>query len=139
MKAMVDRARREAHTPPNFPRKLILLVEDDLSVRLITRRFLEDDRYEVLVADGPLQALSILDKTSPRVDLLLTDIVMPGMNGRQLAELVRRREPDVKVLFTTGYVEDTIARYGVDRRACSVLQKPFSRWTLSTTVRSVLA
>lgn len=117
----------------------LLLVEDDAGVRLLTKRLLESAGYRVLAVSHPAEALLLLER-SDEVDLLVTDIVMPGFSGRRLAELVQRRNPRVKVLFLSGYPQ-AIARALVSAGNPGTwlfVQKPFTVADLSDMVREAL-
>ncbi len=83
-------------------------------------------------------ALKMLEGCTENIHLMLTDVVMPGMNGRELAQRVRRQRPNIRVLFMSGYTEETMATHGILQTEMSLLQKPFSQETLATRIRSVL-
>jgi len=93
--------------------------------------------YQVLEADGGAAALRILD-THPEIDLLFTDVVMPEINGRKLADEALKRRPDLKVLFTTGYTRNAIVHNGVLDAGVFLIGKPFSLEELAARVREVL-
>jgi signal transduction histidine kinase/CheY-like chemotaxis protein len=114
----------------------VLLVEDDDAVRALVSRVLETDGYRVLAAETPHDALATLE--TAHVDLVITDVVMPGMGGRDLAEAVRARLPNVKVLFMSGYTADEILRRGVQEDEVDFLHKPFSNATLSAKVGELI-
>jgi PAS domain S-box-containing protein len=118
--------------------EVILLVEDEPAVQLLERRVLEMGGYEVLVASSGEEALRILDAHTGRVDLLVTDVVMPGMSGRELAEHVALRRPGLRNLFLSGYTPDEVLRQGVRAEEAQFLQKPFTPSGLLTKVRDVL-
>ena len=118
----------------------ILLVEDEAPVRTVTRQLLERNGYTVLeAADGPT-ALSMLDGNGAgtHVDLLLTDVVMPGMSGRELAEHLRKSRPKLRVLFMSGYTDDAVVRHGMLEPGLAYLEKPFRPPALLRKVREVL-
>ena len=117
--------------------EVILVVEDDDSVRRVAVEALTDLGYTVVSAPGGKQALTEL-QTLPRVDLLFTDIVMPGMNGRQLAEASQRIKPQLKVLYTTGYTRNAIVHNGMLDPGIALLAKPFALHDLAVKVRKVL-
>jgi CheY-like chemotaxis protein len=94
--------------------------------------------YSVIVAANGAEALARLDDHAGDIDLLLTDVVMPGMSGRDLAAVVRERCPDTRVLFMSGYAEDAVASHGVLQPGTALLEKPFTAVSLGTTVRAVL-
>jgi CheY-like chemotaxis protein len=114
-----------AGAPPSGKGQLVLVVEDDDDVRRLTVDILIELGYSILSANGPVQALSLLDK-HPNIVLLMTDGVMPGMNGRKLAEEALRRRPDLKVLFTTGYTRNAIVHNGTLDDGVELIVKPFS-------------
>jgi PAS domain S-box-containing protein len=125
--------------PPVRGRETILLVEDEPNLRELTARLLTDLGYRVLSAPGPLEALALCDDPSGGpIDLLLTDVVMPEMNGRQLADQVRSQSSGTRVLFMSGYTQDAVAERGVDTAGMPFLAKPFSLAALSARVREVL-
>jgi signal transduction histidine kinase/CheY-like chemotaxis protein len=114
----------------------ILVVEDDRNVREMTAESLRELGYSVLqAADGP-EALNLLE--NERVDLIFTDIVMPQMNGRQLADAVTEKWPDIRILYTTGYTRNAIVHNGVLDHGVSLLAKPFSLEQLAHKVREAL-
>jgi signal transduction histidine kinase/CheY-like chemotaxis protein len=115
----------------------ILVVEDDDHVRKMTVESLCELGYTVLEAAGGAEALEQLEKR-PSVDLIFTDIVMPQMNGRQLADLIAEKWPDVRVLYTTGYTRNAIVHNGVLDHGVSLLTKPFSLGQLAHKIREVL-
>jgi PAS domain S-box-containing protein len=115
----------------------VLVVEDDASVRDVTVRALRDAGYRLLVASSGAEALSLLRSTPFRPDLVVTDVVMPGMNGRELADRIRERLPAVAVLFVSGYTPETIAPQGVQSDG-AFLAKPFTGSTLLAKVRATL-
>ncbi len=116
----------------------ILLVEDDPAVRSLAVLSLKHAGYDVLEAFAGAAALDIVDERQGRIDLLLTDVVMPGMSGRQLAEAVKERYPAMKVLFMSGYTDDSVVRDGILGAEINFLQKPFTPGSLARKVREVL-
>jgi PAS domain S-box-containing protein len=119
----------------------ILLVEDEEQVRLIATRVLERQGYRVHAFGDPATVLAELENPSfmnePRT-LLITDVVMPGINGRALAEEVQALRPGIRVLFTSGYTEDVVVRHGVMARDIEFLPKPYTLDALARRVREVL-
>ncbi len=116
----------------------ILVVEDYPELRLLARRMLERAGYAVLVAGDGGEALRLLEHHRGKVDLLLTDVVMPGIGGRELAAHVLKEHPEIKVLYTSGYTDDAIVRHGVHADAAHFLNKPYSHEDLTRAVRTVL-
>jgi len=116
----------------------ILLAEDAAAVRVAARQILERLGYTVLEAPTGRDALSIASKRLSPIHLLLTDVVMPEMSGRELTEQFARLRPDAKVLYMSGYTDDAIVRHGILRPGIEYLQKPFSPDTLARKVREVL-
>jgi len=116
----------------------VLLVEDAAPVRTLARRSLEARGYRVLeAADGP-SALQLSARHLEGIDILVTDVVMPGMSGRELAERLAPERPSMKVLYTSGYTDDAMVRQGVLSAGVAFLQKPFVPDTLARKVREVL-
>ncbi|HEX7622326.1 MAG TPA: ATP-binding protein [Anaeromyxobacteraceae bacterium] len=132
-----DRPARRAQPAPH-PSERILLVEDDDLVRDATTRALRRAGYEVTAADGGAAALALLANGRPSPQLLLTDVVMRGMNGRQVAEAVRRACPAIRILFMSGYAQDIIVHHGVVESGLDLLVKPFSNAVLLERVRAAL-
>ncbi len=115
----------------------LLVVEDEASVRELAVRLLRASGYEVIEAAGGEEALEALDEGP--VDLLLTDVVMAGMSGRELAERLTASRPELPVLFMSGYTDDIVVRHGVARDGRSFLPKPFTRETLLRAVSEAIA
>lgn len=115
----------------------VLVVEDEASVRRMVEKALRRQGYNVMVAASGMAALEMVDGGA-RPDLLLTDIVMPGMDGRQLSEKVQQSIPAVKVLYTSGYTDDALLKRGIRQAEVAFLPKPYSLETLATRVREVL-
>ena len=124
-----------------FPKgsETILLVEDDELVRDLATRLLEQQGYRVLKATNGQEALLVAkERVGETIHLLLADIVMPQMGGKELADWLKISRPNVKVLYTSGYADNTIVHHGVLDPGTHFLQKPFSLKTLSHKVREVL-
>jgi len=119
-------------------RETILLAEDEDAVREITAQLLEAFGYKVLKASSGEEALRLAERQHGQIHLLMTDVVMPGMGGRELADLLRAREPQLKVLFQSGYTDDAVVRYGVVHAEVTFLQKPFTPQALAEKVRQAL-
>lgn len=118
-------------------RETVLVVEDEAAVRAMSVDALSELGYRVLEADGAEAALRLLD-AHPEIALMFADVVMPGMNGRKLADEARRRRPDLKVLFTTGYTRNAVVHNGVLDAGVDLLGKPFTLEELGASVRAVL-
>jgi CheY-like chemotaxis protein len=116
----------------------ILLVEDAEPLRILAKEFLKDSGYKVLEAGNGSGAIQIARNSPGPIHLLLTDVVMPGMGGEQLAEQLLRIRPEMKVLYMSGYPNDGIVRSGVLTTGVALLEKPFTREILSRRVRQVL-
>jgi len=116
----------------------ILLVEDDQQVRELTHSILVARGYTVLVAENGPAAMKICEQQGKHLDLMLTDVVMPGISGREVASQISARWPKIKVLFMSGYTENSIVHHGVLDTGTSFLAKPFTPTALTDKVREVL-
>jgi len=116
----------------------ILLVEDDAGVRSLAMFTLRHCGYDVLEAVDGADALDVLNSRDGDVDLLLTDVVMPGISGRKVAEAAKASYPAIKVLYMSGYTDDSVVRHGVLQAEIAFLQKPFTPGSLVRKVREVL-
>lgn len=116
----------------------VLLVEDEESVRNLVAGMLREQGYQLLEAGGGTEALAVADKFPDDIDLLFTDVVMPEMGGRMLAERVLASRPNCKVIYASGYTGDAIVRHGVLDQKVAFLGKPFSHRQLAFKVREVL-
>jgi len=116
----------------------VLVVEDDDGVRKLTREFLKINGYTVLEARNGAEAIQIPARHPGPVDLLLTDVLMPGMNGREVAQQFVMLRPETKVLYMSGYTEDAITNLGILEPGVAFIEKPFSPDELANKVRSVL-
>ncbi len=130
-------------TQPGHPNRVpghetILLVEDDDAVRALTRSALESFGYTVLDAGSAAEAIRLCECHPGRIHLLLSDVVMPEMDGRQLAEKLLARNAAMKVLYLSGYTDDAIVRHGILAAETAFLQKPFTVTALAAKVRAVL-
>jgi len=117
----------------------ILLVEDEASLRELAKELLEEMGYTVLAAASPGEALAVCEKHAGAIDLLLTDVIMPVMSGKELSERIGSLKPGIKVLFTSGYTADVIAHRGVLEPDVRFLAKPFTLEALAREVRGALA
>ncbi len=129
----------EANEPePSCGAETVLLVEDEEAILRLGKMILEGYGYTVLVASSPTEALILAKEHQGPIHLLLTDVVMPGMNGKELKERITVIIPEIRVLFMSGYTADVIACHGVIEEDVQYLQKPFSVKTLAAKVREVL-
>jgi CheY-like chemotaxis protein len=129
-----------AHDSPVTARgaETVLLVEDDNAVRTVSRRMLESTGYRVLEARSGAEALGLLAHHSTPVDVVVTDVVMPEMSGRELVERLVATGVHCRVLFVSGYTEDTIIRHGELPAGTGFLEKPYTTATLAARVRQLL-
>jgi len=121
------------------PDATILLVEDDPAILAVIAEMLEGLGYDVVPAAGPREALAVAGAREAEVHLLVTDVVMPEMDGRTLAERLREQRPDLRVLFMSGYTADVIAHQGVLESGVHFLQKPFTIGSLAAAVQATLS
>ena len=131
-------ASKDQTAPVKGNNELILLVEDDEGVLMLAHRMLLHLGYQVLVADSPGNALDLASEHGDDIQLLLTDVVMPEMNGRELVERLQASNPKLKVLFMSGYSADVIAHRGVLDKGVNFIHKPFSTLDMSIALRRVL-
>ena len=114
------------------------MVEDQEAVRELTKTVLEAYGYHVFEATNGDEALAFVQQHPDEIHLLLTDVILPGMNGKDLSERLRRLRPNLKVLFTSGHTAEVVGRRGVAERDLAYLPKPVSPETLVAKVRDVL-
>ena len=114
------------------------MVEDEDAVRAIARATLARWGYRVLLAPDGAAALTLARRHHEPIDLLLTDVVMPGLHGRALAEALQRDRPSLRVLFMSGYTEDEVLHRGISTEALAFIAKPFTPDALAARVRAVL-
>jgi PAS domain S-box-containing protein len=124
--------------PPARGTETVLLVEDGELVRTLGRRALQALGYTVLVASNGSEALRAAQAHAGSIHLLVTDVVMPGISGRELAESLKLLRPEMRVLYMSGYTDDAILRHGVSQSVTAFLQKPFGPADLGRKVRDVL-
>ena len=132
-----------AHSPPEGIVRAgkpatVLVVDDDNAVRAVASKVLRRSGYEVLEASGGHDALRLARERGGAVDLLLTDVVMPEVGGRELSERMRAIYPGVRVLFMSAYTEDEVLLQGVEVAEVNLLLKPFNLESLTRYVRDVL-
>ncbi|MDE3036136.1 MAG: response regulator, partial [Nitrospirota bacterium] len=116
----------------------VLLVEDEEALRIVAQRILEQQGYSVVVASDGAEAIRAVERSRKRVDLLLTDVVMPGMSGLELAQRLAAVYPAMKVLYISGYPEGGITHHGVLDKGLAFLAKPFTPLMLLEKIRDVL-
>jgi PAS domain S-box-containing protein len=145
VKVFLPRIEQPAALDPETQKKTarrghetVLLVEDDDMVRNLVRETLERDGYTVIDANSPTEARRAADRHQGAINLLITDVIMPKTNGRELAEQLLKRRPNLKVLYMSGYTDSAIASSGVLQKEMSFLQKPFTPAALVNKVREVL-
>jgi two-component system cell cycle sensor histidine kinase/response regulator CckA len=131
-------AKREAHPTSNGGTETVLMVEDDFGVSKLISSSLRKSGYTVLEAIHGDQALEIVRHHHGSIHLLLTDVVMPGMNGRVLSERVAAIRPETRVLFMSGYSDDAVLRHGIQMASSQFIQKPFSIDELTLKIQEAL-
>ncbi len=134
----VPMTRAAVAEPAPSGTETILLVEDEASLRVMIREILESAGYEVLEGPTPEEALAAAGAHAATIHLVLTDVVLPRLSGRQVAEALRSSRPDVKVLFMSGYTDDAISHHGILDPGTHFIQKPFTTDGLLRRVRQVL-
>ena len=117
--------------------EVVLAVEDDALVQAYVVAQLRSLGYQVLTAASAAEALVIIESDA-RIDVLFTDVIMPGMNGRQLAEAAKKRRPELKVLFTSGYTENAIVHHGRLDPGVLLLAKPYRKSDLARMMRQAI-
>ncbi|MDP3911421.1 MAG: response regulator [Gemmatimonadales bacterium] len=136
--AVAEALSSAAATPVPRGTETVLLVEDSAAVRAVGKHVLERQGYTVLEAPNGEAALHLAGRHPGPIHLLLTDVVLPRLNGRQLAERIAASRPDTRVLYTSGYTDDSVVRHGILEGGVAYLQKPFSPDRLARKVREVL-
>jgi len=132
-----DRAEPSAPAQPGTG-QVVLVVEDEPALREVTRRTLAENGYQVVAAASGTEALSVLTSQLERVDLLLTDVIMPNMQGKELAAKVLALRPDTPVVFMSGYTQGLLGTQGVLEPGIHLIEKPFSEASLLTKLHQVL-
>ena len=117
----------------------VLVVEDENAVRELTVKMLRQLGYTVLTAASGAEAIEICQNPDSTISLLVTDVIMPSMSGRQLADRLLAMRPEIKVLYLSGYTEDTVSDHGVLEEGVNFLPKPFAREVLGRKIREILA
>ena len=128
----------QATEVPGGQGETILLVEDEPKLCMLCQKFLCDFGYTVLTAETPVEALALFSKHQKDIQLLLTDVIMPEMNGHQLAKRIQETQPDIKVLYMSGYEKGLLTDQGVLNKNSVLIIKPFSRTTLARKVHEML-
>jgi len=116
----------------------VLVVEDEEQILVLSKRILEQFGYRVLTARTPGDACRLVEEQEGDIHLLLTDVILPGMNGKELKERIETMRPGIKTVFMSGYTANAIARRGILEKGVAFLQKPFSLASLARKVRQVL-
>lgn len=124
--------------PAAIAGETVLLVEDEPAVRMLVLDLLKTLGYTALEAEDAKVALPLLE-SDQRIDLLITDVGLPGMNGRQLAEIARQHRPELKVLFMTGYTQKAVERQGFLEQGMDMVAKPFTVDLLATKIRTMIS
>ncbi len=119
-------------------KELVLVADDDAAVREAVKRLLESDGYRVIAAKDAAQALAVVEQLGKAPDLLITDVVMPEMDGRELRDRVAHRYPRLKTLFMSGHAENVLAPHGALDEGLRLIHKPFAAAALSSAVRAAL-
>ncbi len=132
--------RERSQESRSIPRgsEIVLLVEDEKGVRELTREYLEASGYTVIEAENGHAALDLAAAQAGPIDLLMTDVVMPGISGRELAERIVQVRPGIKILYMSGYTDRAIVHHGVLETGAVLLQKPFTLATLASRIREIL-
>nr|WP_319395808.1 PAS domain S-box protein [uncultured Desulfobacter sp.] len=129
---------QQPKTPAGDAHETILLVEDDPAILKVTMRMIERHGYSVIAAATPGEAVELAHTYKGEINLLMTDVIMPEMNGRDLAENICNHTPNLKCLFMSGYTANVIAHHGVLDQGVNFIQKPFSKDDLAAKLREVL-
>lgn len=131
--------RPARHTEPGSSRGTVLVAEDESVLRAIAERSLNNAGYRVLLAESGERAVRLAAESDEPIDLLFTDIVMPGIHGVALAKSMRAARPGIRVLITSGYTQDDVVRRGVDLGETPFLAKPYTPSGLVAAVEAALA
>jgi PAS domain S-box-containing protein len=131
-------ARRPGSQPERSGDEIVLVVEDETAMREVTRRILDRAGYQVLCAGSGQEALDLAARQERHIDVLLTDVVMPRMQGKDLAGRLRALQPDLRVVFMSGYTQGLLSAQGVLEPGVHLIEKPFSKTGLLAKLREVL-
>jgi two-component system, cell cycle sensor histidine kinase and response regulator CckA len=133
-----DREERVVPGPRRSGHETVLLVEDEDAMREVTRRILSRNGRQVLVAGSGEEAVNLASSHQGGIDLLLTDVVMPQMLGKEVAERIRAVQPDIRVLYMSGYAQPVLASRGTLDEGVDLIEKPFSEPELLDKIDAVL-
>jgi two-component system, cell cycle sensor histidine kinase and response regulator CckA len=133
------RFRKNRNTATAGHGETVLVVEDEAGVQKLMKRMLEDLGYIVLTAGSAKEALQLTEIHGHEIRLAITDVIMPEMNGRELADRLKARHPDLAILFMSGYTSEVISRLGIPDQEIHFIEKPFSVETLANKVHALLA
>jgi CheY-like chemotaxis protein len=136
--APMEEDSRKPEKLPEGRGETVLVVEDDAMVLSMAKKMLENLGYRVMSAATPAEALRHGGTRSGDIDLVMMDVIMPEMNGRELSEKLREHCPGIRVLFMSGYTANVIAHHGILDEGVLFIQKPFSRKDLAVKVREAL-
>jgi DNA-binding NtrC family response regulator len=131
-------SRKKRDTKTERGSETVLLIEDDDAVRELAEVILTGQGYKVICANGPKRAEEIANERAGEIDLILTDVIMPTMSGRDLVKRLGARNKKMRVLYMSGYTDNVIAQGGILEEGLAFLQKPFTPKALSQKVREVL-
>ena len=135
---LLTSAARSQGESQNDRSETVLVVEDEDIVRRVTTRILTSQGYKIIEASSGEQALDISSRLKQKVDLLLTDVIMPGISGKSLADTLKKQTPSIRILYMSGYSGNVIAHHGVLSPEIELIEKPFTAETLLAKVREVL-
>ncbi len=130
----------EQETPQTVPsgNGTVLIVEDDNMMRCVASLLLKEIGYRSIIAESPESAIEICGKRDTEIDIILSDVILPGMNGKAMMEEIRKIRPGIKVLFMSGYTADVITQRGVVDEGTNFIQKPFNIFTLNAKLKEAL-
>jgi CheY-like chemotaxis protein len=137
-KPLAERPRSDSRAAATRGSEVVLLVEDENGVRELAREYLQMNGYTVIEAPDGATALDLASRHPEKIHLLMTDVVMPGMSGRELADRMVKIRPRIKVLFMSGYTDQAVVHQGILDSDAVLLQKPFTMAALSSKLREIL-
>ncbi len=135
---ITEKHRQHFKAPPQGKGETVLVVEDETSILKLAKQILSKYHYQVLAANSPFEALELAKAYAGHIALLITDVVMPKMNGHELAQQLKSFHPDMKCMYMSGYTTDLIAHRGVLDEGVQFIQKPFTPYDFVIKIRSVL-